>query len=256
MCIQYLLRVRWHKQSLISLGITLGLYILDQTRVDLFDIYMSMWEFWFTRETNRRGIWNELRVGDYRKSNTKVTNIRDPDHSVLHRMILNTVHQWISSHEKVNETDRWILNQIVGKHKFTNITFVIAKMFVFAEAKGFRTTNGLMTRNYITRLACSHNILSQRVVSSLTPVGEMGFIDVNQVKGKRVLMKHRAWDNFIFVLNRRLLAADAEEEMPQQPPQDEGVSGSHQLPPTWDPYTVYQGLSSQFHQFAIDQAGI
>ena len=96
--------------------------------------------------------------------NPKVSQLKYPDHRVIHRMIVNTVHQRKSSHDKVEKIDLRILEQIVTKNCFTNVPFVLAKMFVDAS----REKSGLLYGQYITSLARSHGVLSERVVNSLT----------------------------------------------------------------------------------------
>ena len=60
---------------------------------------------------------------------------------------------------------------------------------LFSEARGFRGISGLLAGHYITRLAHYYIILIKQVVASLTFVGEMGLIDVNQLKGIKVIVK-------------------------------------------------------------------
>ena len=51
--------------------------------------------------------------------------------------------------------------------------FVLAKMFV--DARGYQEKSGLLFGQYITRLARSHGVLSERVVNSLMRLGGYGF---------------------------------------------------------------------------------
>ena len=102
-------------------------------------------------------------------------------------MLVNTVHQRKSSHDKVDKIDLWLLQHIVIDDCFINIPFVLAKMFV--DDRGYREKSGLLFGQYITRLARSHGVLSERVVNSLTRVGEMGLINEYQLKGMKAITR-------------------------------------------------------------------
>ena len=60
---------------------------------------------------------------------------------------------------------------------------------MFVDARGYREKSGLLYGQYITRLARSHGVLSERVVNSLTHVGEMGLIDEYQLKGMKAIIR-------------------------------------------------------------------
>ena len=132
-------------------------------------MFMDHCTLWKSAQTNLSEIWTELGLGPFSASNTKVSQLKYPDHRVIHRMLVNTAHQRKSSHDKVDLIDLWLLEQIVNDNCFTNVPFVLAKMFV--DARGYREKSGLLFGQYITRLARSHGVLSERVVNSLTRVG-------------------------------------------------------------------------------------
>ena len=102
-------------------------------------------------------------------------------------MLVNTIHQRKASHDKVDKIDLWLLEQIVNDDYFTDFPFVLAKMFV--DARGYREKSGFLFGQYITRLARSHWVLSERVMNSLTRVGEMGLIDEYQLKGMKAITR-------------------------------------------------------------------
>ena len=76
-------------------------------------------------------------------------------------MLVNTVHQRKSSHDKVDKIDLWILEQIVNDDCFTNVPFVLAKMFV--DDRGYRQKSGLLFGQYITKLARLHGVIARGV---------------------------------------------------------------------------------------------
>ena len=125
--------------------------------------------------------------------------------------------------------------------RFTNIPFVIAKFLVYAI--GFRSRSGLCVGQYITRLANSLDSLIPRVVSSLTLVGQMDFIERNQLKGMKVIDKGPR--NGTYQLNAHSMEPEDEEMRDHEHTDDEGASGSRQQSgsqqplPQWDPYTTY-----------------
>ena len=131
--------------------------------------------------------WIELGIGPFTTSNTNVSQLKYTDHRVIHMMIVNTVHQRKSGHDKVDKIDLWILVQITNSDYYTNVPFVLTK--IFCEATGYRETSGLIFGQYISRLARAHGVLSERVVNTLTRVGEMGLIDENQLRGMKVLTR-------------------------------------------------------------------
>ena len=60
---------------------------------------------------------------------------------------------------------------------------------MFVDARGYREKSGLLYSQYITRLLRSHGVLSERVVNSLTHLGEMGLIDEYQLKGMKAITR-------------------------------------------------------------------
>ena len=175
-------------------------------------------------------------------------------------MIVNTVHQIKSSHDKVDKIDVWLLNQIVTDECYTNVSFVLANMF--CDARGYREKIGLMPGQYIIRLAREHGILSERVINSLTRVSEMVYIEENQLKWMKAMTRvvHMGVVNFVW--NRGFeevpvedeeVPVEEEEVQSQHQPSGGGASSSHHAPPEWDSNSVFQGLQYEFHQFSLGQ---
>ena len=71
-----------------------------------------------------------------------MSQLKYPDHRIIHRMLVNIVHQRKSSHDKVDKVDLWLLEQIVNDDCFTNVAFILAKMFV--DARGYREKSSLL----------------------------------------------------------------------------------------------------------------
>ena len=124
--------------------------------------------------------------------------------------------------------------------------FVLAKMFV--DARGYQEKCGLLFGQYITRLSRSHGVLSERVVNSLTHVGDMGLIDEYQLKGMKEIMNKMRSGVTTTVWNNGYMEEEAEEAHTQSHPTSGGEgSTSHHAPPEWDAHTDYQGLQTEFH---------
>ena len=66
---------------------------------------MASCELWKDERGKLIDIWTELGLGPFPASNTKVIQLKYPDHRVIHRMIVNTIHQRKSSHDKVDKID-------------------------------------------------------------------------------------------------------------------------------------------------------
>ena len=231
----------------------IGLYIEDEVRHKAFLPFLTRCEFWKSDQTNLSEIWAEIGLGPFSASNPKVSQLKYPDYRVVHRMIVNTVHQRKSSHDKVDKIDLWILEQITNDD-YTNVPFVLAKMFV--DARGYREKSGLLFGQYITRLARSHGVLSERVTNSLTRVGEMGLIDEYQLKGMKANIRKTSTGEPTIQWNRGFMEVPTEETHSQPISGGKGGSSSHQATPEWDAYRAYQELQNKFHQFSLGQADV
>ena len=164
--IKYRLGGQWQELSVVNLAVHLGLYIEEEVRHRAFQTFLDRCALWKSDQTNLSEIWAELGLGPFSAPNTKVRRLKYPDHRVIHQMLVNTVHQRKSSHDKVDNIDLWLLEQIVNDNCFTNVPFVSAKMFI--DARGYIKKSSLLFGQYITRLTRSHGVLSERVVNSFT----------------------------------------------------------------------------------------
>ena len=102
-------------------------------------------------------------------------------------MVVPSVHQRKSSQEKISNTDLWLPNQLVHQDHLTNLPYALPRFFT--EATGIRTSSGLVGSQHITLLVRHHGILTPQVEASLTLLGEIGFINANQLKGMQVIEK-------------------------------------------------------------------
>ena len=104
------------------------------------------------------------------------------------------------------------MEQIVNDDCFTNVPFVLAKMFV--DARGYREKSGILFGQYITRLARSHGVLSEWVVNNLMHGGEMGLIDEYQLKGMKAITRQVQLGKPMVQWNRGFLEVTAVESHP------------------------------------------
>ena len=121
------------------------MYTEDEVRHKGFLPFLNRCDFWKSDQTNLSEIWSEIGLGPFSASNTKVSPLKYPDHRVLHQMLVNTVHQRKSIHDKVDKIDLWILEQITNDDCLTNVPFVLPKMFL--DARGYREKSGLCLAN-------------------------------------------------------------------------------------------------------------
>ena len=127
------------------LAIALGVYREAQTRLEFFYVFMASCTLWKDERANLANTCTELRLGPFTVSSTKVSQWKFLDHRVIHRMLVNIVHQRKSSHDKVDKIDLWILEQIVVVNCYINVPIVLAKLFV--DARGYRENSGIYMAN-------------------------------------------------------------------------------------------------------------
>jgi len=97
---------------------------------------------------------------------------------------------------------------------------------MFVDARGYREKSGPLFGQYITRLARSHGVLSERVVNSLTRVGDMGLIDEYQLKGIKAITRQTCSDVTTTEWNRGFVEEPEEESHPQSQPTSGGEGSS------------------------------
>ena len=168
--IKYRLGGHWQELSIIELAVHLGLYTKDEVRHRDSRAFLDHCALWKTEQTNLSAIWTKIGLGPFCASNTKVSQLKYPDHRVVHRVLVNTVFQRKASHDKADKIDLWLLEQIVNDDYITNVPFVLEKMFV--DARGDRVMRSFhyikTPSNFIQKLF-KLKLPQYRQVYDLTP---------------------------------------------------------------------------------------
>ncbi|KAJ9546494.1 hypothetical protein OSB04_019037 [Centaurea solstitialis] len=133
---------------------------------------------------NPRETWAILGDGDY-SFNIKVKGLLSPVDRLLHRMLVHTVNSRSSSEEKIPTYDLWLLDRLTTNDRYPNAPYIIAAQL--AKASGYREGSKMLVGQYVTRLAKHFDVLTVGALASLTNLGEMGLIDMDQLRGMGVV---------------------------------------------------------------------
>ena len=159
-CIEFCLFGQWFSTTLTNFAIWLGLYTKRPTEKLEYGDYMAICDIEQPHDFSSTEALSQLGNGTYSKSDTKASSLIDPQHRLLHRMLVHTLRQRKSITEKVLESDLWLLGQLVDGTRFTNLPFVIATLFVNTVTPRDRDRSGLCGGQYITCLARILNLLT------------------------------------------------------------------------------------------------
>ncbi|KAJ9556922.1 hypothetical protein OSB04_011536 [Centaurea solstitialis] len=118
--------------------------------------------------------------------NLKVKGFLASSGRLLHRMLIHAVNARSSSEEKVSSYDLWLLEQLSTDDKYPNAPYLIAVQL--AKASGYREESRLVGGQYVTLLAKHFGILTDGAIASMTDLGEMGLIDMDQLRGMGVAL--------------------------------------------------------------------
>src|SRR5581483_2385937 len=105
---------------------------------------------------------------------------------LLHRMLLHAVNACSSSEEKVSTYDLWLLERLSTDDKYPNAPYIVAVQL--AKAGGYRDGSRLVGGQYVTLLAKHFGVLTDDAIASMTSLGEMGLIEMDQLRGMGVAM--------------------------------------------------------------------
>ena len=109
-CIEFRLCGQWFSATLTRFAIWLGLYTEAQVEQPGFKDYMAICEIEQPDDFSPSQAWHQMGHGPYSKSNTKAIRLIDPQHRLLHRMLVHTLRQRKAITEKVPESDMWLLS--------------------------------------------------------------------------------------------------------------------------------------------------
>ncbi|KAJ9547945.1 hypothetical protein OSB04_020488 [Centaurea solstitialis] len=127
--------------------------------------------------------WSILGDGDYH-GNLKVKGFLASSDRLLHHMLIQAVNARSSSEEKVTVQDLWLLEQLSTDDKYPNAPYLMAAQL--AKASGYREGSRIVGGQYVTLLAKHFGILTDAAIASMTNLGEMGLIDMDQLRGMGV----------------------------------------------------------------------
>ncbi|KAJ9553410.1 hypothetical protein OSB04_017455 [Centaurea solstitialis] len=235
--------------SLADFGVALGIYTqagIDDPGVDEYMVATEKRPDNF----NPRDTWAILGDGDY-SSNIKVKGLLSPIDRLLHRMLVHAMNSRSSSEEKIPTYDLWLLDRLTMDDRYLNAPYIIAAQL--AKASGYREGSKMLGGQYVTRLAKHFGILTAGALASLTDFGEMGLIDMDQLRGMGVVkpvhtsygVRYR-WEEHLQAQGPR----GASERTFEHGGTSSGVEHTEQ-PNDWNAYASYQGLSQQLSDMSL-----
>ncbi|KAJ9544928.1 hypothetical protein OSB04_024635 [Centaurea solstitialis] len=149
-CMTFRLGGIWRSLSLIEFALALGIYTQSDVDAPGFEEYM-----WATAKRpddfDPRLAWSILGDGDYHG----------------------------------NLKDLWLLEQLSTDDKYPNAPYLIAAQL--AKESGYREGSRIVGGQYVTLLAKHFGILTDAAIVSMTNLGEMGLIAMDQLRGMGVV---------------------------------------------------------------------
>ncbi|KAJ9547100.1 hypothetical protein OSB04_019643 [Centaurea solstitialis] len=173
-CIRFRAARVWVMTSLVKFGVMLGLYTKPQTLSEHFSEYFLRGAVKPVDNFRCATFWATIGRGPYAMSNTKSSSIILPEHRLLHRMLAGTLTLRRTIKKKVSEGDMWLLLLLINRDTFTNLPFILAKMFMDTSESKDPIGSSLIGGQFITIIANKHGLLTQQVKSTLTEVTPMG----------------------------------------------------------------------------------
>ncbi|KAJ9544890.1 hypothetical protein OSB04_024597 [Centaurea solstitialis] len=253
-CMTFRLGGVWRSLSLVDFALALGIYTQLDVDAPGFEEYM-----WATAKRpddfDPRLAWVILGDGDYH-GNLKVKGFIASTDRLLHRMLIQAVNARSSSEEKVTVHDLWLLEQLSTDDKYPNAPYLIAAQL--AKASGYREGSRIVGGQYVTLLAKHFGILTDTAIASMTNLGEMGLIDMDQLRGMGVARVEHAIgrDYNAWIRNPQAYGSQPRGQPSQAPRSTHGTSGTSgasakQQPADWTAYSGYQDLSNQLSEMSL-----
>ncbi|KAJ9546654.1 hypothetical protein OSB04_019197 [Centaurea solstitialis] len=260
-CMTFRLGGVWRSLSLVDFALALGIYTQSDVDAPGFEEYM-----WATAKRpddfDPRLAWSILGDGDYH-GNLKVKGFLASSDRLLHRMLIQAVNARSSSEEKVTVQDLWLLEQLSTDDKYPNAPYLIAAQL--AKASGYREGSRIVGGQYVTLLAKHFGVLTGAAIASMTNLGEMALIDMDQLRGMGVArvehMVGRDYNAWIrnpqaYRSQPRSQPSQARSEAPRSTHEIGGTSGTSganvgQQPADWTAYSGYQDLSNQLSEMSL-----
>ncbi|KAJ9539390.1 hypothetical protein OSB04_032123 [Centaurea solstitialis] len=178
-CMSFRLGGVWHSISLVDLAVALGIYTQAEVEAPGFVEYMFA--------SGKRPddfdpslSWAVLGSGNY-GGNLKVKSLLSSSDRLYHRMLVNAVNARSSSEEKISTYDLWLLEQLTTDDKYLNAPYIVAMQLM--KGGGYREGSRMAGGQYVTRLARHYGVLTDDAIASMTSLGEMGLIDMEQLRG-------------------------------------------------------------------------
>ncbi|KAJ9544348.1 hypothetical protein OSB04_024055 [Centaurea solstitialis] len=178
-CMSFRLGGVWHSISLVDLAVALGIYTQAEVEAPGFVEYMFA--------SGKRPddfdpslSWAVLGSGNY-GGNLKVKSLLSSSDRLYHRMLVNAVNARSSSEEKISTYDLWLLEQLTTDEKYSNAPYIVAMQLM--KGGGYREGSRMAGGQYVTCLARHYGVLTDDAIASMTSLGEMGLIDMEQLRG-------------------------------------------------------------------------
>ncbi|KAJ9539169.1 hypothetical protein OSB04_031902 [Centaurea solstitialis] len=137
--------------------------------------------------------WATIGHGPYLRSNTKASSIVLPKYRLLHRMLAHTLTFSRAIMEKVPEGDLWILSRLVDRDAITNLSYVMAKMFLDTTEVRDKARTGLCGGQFVTFIAKKLGGLTLEICATLTQVRPMGVLNRNLLRSMKVVIPELSW---------------------------------------------------------------
>ncbi|KAJ9538575.1 hypothetical protein OSB04_031308 [Centaurea solstitialis] len=254
-CIRFCLLGEWYGVTLPRFGVLLGLFTAAQSRSEYFSHYFLTGTCEPSVEFSGADFWATIGSGPYLQSNTKESSIVQPEHRLLHRMLVHSFAYRKAIKEKVPESELWLLSRLVDRNAITNLSFVMAKMFQSAGKVHDKAGTGLCGGHFITVIAEKLGTLTPEVCETLTKLSPMGFLDKVLFRSMKLLAPGPRRGTFVWIgdatSSERPIGMATSPSQPtfpgksSNPPPTNQQSGSSNQQGSGSIHEAIQGLSEQ-----------
>ncbi|KAJ9546482.1 hypothetical protein OSB04_019025 [Centaurea solstitialis] len=156
-----------------------------------------------------------------------------------------------SSEEKVSVYDLWLLEQLTTDDTYLNAPYNIVVQL--AKGGGYREGSRLVGGQYITLLAKHFGILTEGAIASMTNLGEMGLIDMDQLRGMGIArVEHMTGRDYnAWIHNPQAYGTRSQPRDQARSTHETGGANAGEQPAEWTAYAGYQDLSNRLLEISL-----
>ncbi|KAJ9544780.1 hypothetical protein OSB04_024487 [Centaurea solstitialis] len=163
-------------------------------------------------------------------------------------MLVHAMNSRSSTEEKIPVYDLWLLSKHSTDDRYPNAPYIIAVQL--QKAGGYRNGSKTVGGQYVTRLARHFGILGRGAVASMTSLGEMGLIDMEQLKGMGVVRSVQTLHGIRYRWDARPPIQAPRERTVEHGGSSSGAAAMEE-PEEWNVYASYQGMTQQLSDLQL-----